>query len=154
MRVVGLDGREAPWNLAGRKVLQNDRTPHSSLHLRARALGSTLACFGGHNKKIICRNCNMLQGDDTLVVFLLQLLRAGDAIRAEGVAGIIADIYVALGDVEADELVGMPKAPELPKPKKRLRPDRRAFTKRCTFPACTCAGMCNFYDMVTKDASA
>ncbi len=38
MKVRGLDGREYPWNLTGRRVNADDRRPRSKLHLAARQL--------------------------------------------------------------------------------------------------------------------
>jgi hypothetical protein len=42
MRVRGLDGREYPWDLTGRRVNEDDTRPRSSLHLAARALLSDM----------------------------------------------------------------------------------------------------------------
>lgn len=117
-------------------------------HLKARSLGTTLNCFDGHNKMIICRDCNVAKGSASLVEFLMRLLREGDAIRAEGVAGIIADIYRSLGeDRGASELVGMSASG---KPKKKAAPRPPVLplprpTKACQFPACGCRGACSRY---------
>lgn len=87
-----------------------------------------------------------MKGQSTLVEFLMRLLREGDAIRAEGVAGVIADIYRDLGeDRGADELVGMAGRKKKPK---AIQPPVDALprpTKKCDFPHCSCSRTCSRY---------
>lgn len=42
MKVMGLDGREYPWNITGCRVNVNDTRPRSSYHLAARSLLSNM----------------------------------------------------------------------------------------------------------------
>lgn len=135
-------GRECP--ICDTPMQKHGNRPHSATrdHLRPRRLGSTLACFDGRNKKIICRACNVLKRDDSLVVFLLRLMRDADAVKAEGVAGMIADLYACMDAEEADALVGMSVQPppiSAPKKPKQRNPLRRSL---CSFPSCECVARC------------